>query len=188
MDMEFKFDQAKTTQAAAMLLNWHGGTMTYMKLIKLLYMADRTALDRMDEPITGAKYVSMKLGPVLSEVFDLINYGPDYDGEGEGEWIKHISPPKDYSVSVRSDPGIGELCEEEEEILKEVYDLYGHVEVFKLSRMTHRMLPEWRNPYDRAYPIEIKDILQGLGKTAEDIKEVHNNIERKNYLELIIND
>ncbi|MCP4696613.1 MAG: SocA family protein [Gammaproteobacteria bacterium] len=183
--MEFKFDQAKTTQAAAMLLDWHGGTMTYMKLIKLLYMADRTALDRMDEPITGAKYVSMKLGPVLSEVLDLIAYGPDYGGEGE--WCKHISSPKDYSVSVTSDPGKGELCEEEEEILKEIYDLYGHVEKFELSGMTHRMFPEWKDPYGGVLPIEIEDILRGLGKSAKDIKEVRNNIERKNYLELIIN-
>ena len=33
--------------------------MEYMKLIKLLYIADRTALDRMDYTITGDKYVSM---------------------------------------------------------------------------------------------------------------------------------
>ena len=49
--------------------------MSYMKLIKLLYLADREALLRWGRPITFDAYVSMDRGPVLSSVLDLINGG-----------------------------------------------------------------------------------------------------------------
>ena len=42
----------------------------YIKLIKLLYLADRAALIETGSPITGDRYVSMKFGPVLSNVFE----------------------------------------------------------------------------------------------------------------------
>jgi uncharacterized phage-associated protein len=38
----------------------------------MLYIADRISLDRMDQPITGDCAYSMKFGPVLSGVYDLI--------------------------------------------------------------------------------------------------------------------
>ena len=37
------FREDKATQAAALLLEWAGGRMNYMKLIKLLYLALRNA-------------------------------------------------------------------------------------------------------------------------------------------------
>lgn len=61
--MEFIFDEHKATQAAAYLLRRGGGRMRYMKLIKLLYLADRTALIETGSPITGDRFVAMKLVP-----------------------------------------------------------------------------------------------------------------------------
>ncbi len=54
-----RFNERKATQAAAYLLQMRGGTMSYMKLIKLLYLADRAALVRFGRPITTDRYVSM---------------------------------------------------------------------------------------------------------------------------------
>jgi hypothetical protein len=47
-----KFDERKATEATALLLSLRGGQMHYMKLIKLLYLADRRALLRWGIPIT----------------------------------------------------------------------------------------------------------------------------------------
>ena len=41
--MHLQFDEAKATQAAAFFLQLRGGQMHYIKLIKLLYLADREA-------------------------------------------------------------------------------------------------------------------------------------------------
>src|SRR4051812_27718977 len=93
-----RFREDKTTQAAALLLKWAGGRMNYMKLIKLLYLADRTALLRWGRPITFARPISMRHGPVLSEVLDLINEGqlaPETSA-----WRDTISAPAQYEVSL----------------------------------------------------------------------------------------
>ena len=42
--MRFVFDERRAAQAAARLLDKHGGTMPWLKLVKLLYLADRAAL------------------------------------------------------------------------------------------------------------------------------------------------
>ena len=69
--MEFVFNDRKTAQAAAWLLDRQEGRMPYLKLIKLLYLADRQSLIESGYPITGDRLVSMDRGPVLSRVLDL---------------------------------------------------------------------------------------------------------------------
>jgi hypothetical protein len=59
MAIHFRFDPEKTVEAAAMLLKLHGKPMKYLGLLKMLYIADRIALQRMEQPITGDHYVSM---------------------------------------------------------------------------------------------------------------------------------
>jgi uncharacterized phage-associated protein len=73
--LNLSFDESKATEAAAFLLSRSDQTMNYMKLIKLLYLADREALIRWGRPISTDRYVSMKHGPVLSNVLNLISFG-----------------------------------------------------------------------------------------------------------------
>src|SRR5450756_2974830 len=52
-----RFREERTTQAAAYLLRLRGGRMSYMKLIKLIYFADRRALLELVRPITFDQWV-----------------------------------------------------------------------------------------------------------------------------------
>jgi len=178
--MEFNYDSLKTVQAAALFLKLNNKSMKYIRLIKLLYLADRTALDLMDETITGDKYISMKYGPVLSKVYDLINHGPERDAENP--WFKYISSPKDYHVKLLDNPGDDELCEEEEQIIENVYKTFGHINVWKLAEITHYM-PEWQDPNGGAIPITIDDILHALKKNVDDIAFIHKEAEKKTYFD-----
>src|SRR5690242_6025860 len=110
--MMMRFNEKKATQAAAQFLRLANGRMNYMKLIKLLYIADREALLRWGRPITTDVYFSMKHGPVLSEVLDLISEGPD-PFFGETFWSRHISK-EDYDVSLKADPTQDQLSEAED--------------------------------------------------------------------------
>lgn len=186
--MNFKFDPEKTVQAAALFLKMHknSGPMNYMALIKLLYMADRIALNQLARPITGDTYMSMKLGPVLSEVLELINEGPDYNQDNP--WFKWISAPSNYCVELIADPGTGELCEAEEEIIREVDRNYGHLNAFRLAHLTHQIFSEWQEPPPGgAIPIQIEDILRALGKSEKEVKDVQLHLEQENYLDLLLN-
>ena len=104
--IRFKFNEKKTTQVASLFIEKEGGTINYMKLIKLLYFADREALVSWERPLTGDTYFSMKHGPVLSNVLDIINNAGD--PEGNSYWYKYISPPSNYEVGL-----IGEKPEPE---------------------------------------------------------------------------
>ena len=55
----FKIDKA--IQAAGVLLNEHQrGQMEYLRLLKLLYIADREAIAETGQPIVGSRVVAMR--------------------------------------------------------------------------------------------------------------------------------
>ena len=99
MSTRMRFNEKKATQAAARFLRHSNGRMNYMKLIKLLYIADRDALTRWGRPITTDSYFSLKHGPVLSQVLDLITEEPN-PLACRTFWSEHISDPEHYSVSL----------------------------------------------------------------------------------------
>ena len=87
--IHFRYNPLKTFQAVALLLKLHGKPMNYMGLLKLLYVADRKALQSINQPISGDEYFSMNFGPVLSHVYDSIKQKDS--GEQQEIWEKHIS-------------------------------------------------------------------------------------------------
>ncbi|NJP08379.1 MAG: SocA family protein [Leptolyngbyaceae cyanobacterium RU_5_1] len=180
MPIQFRFHPEKAVEAAAILLKLHGKPMKHLGLLKMLYIADRIALQRMEQPITGDDYVSIDYGPVLSGVYDLIKGQPI--GDALSLWSKFISSQNSNYISLLSDPGDGELCEEEEEILQQVYQTFGHLNPFDVAEWTHD-LPEWQNPHGSAIPIAVEDVLKNVGKNDEEIKEIQQEAIREAYLD-----
>jgi uncharacterized phage-associated protein len=185
MPIQFPFHPKKAVEAAAVLLKLHRKPMKYLGLVKMLYRADRLALERMDYPITGDNYVSMDYGPVLSRVYDLIK-GKPIDN-ALPIWSEFIYSPQDYGIELLKDPGNGELCAEEEDILQEVYKQFGELEPFRVAEWTDD-LPEWQNPHGSAIPIPVEEILKNLGKSHEEITEIQQVAIREAYLDKILND
>ena len=185
MSIEFRFHPKKAVEAAAMFLKLHGKPMKYLGLLKMLYIADRMALEQIEEPITGDHYFSMKYGPVLSKVYDLIK--GKYVDHALPLWSQFIAPRDDkYYVSLKKDPGNEELCEEEEEIIREVYKRFGHLDPFTVAEWTHD-LKEWQNPGNSQIPITIEEILKYLGKTEQEIEEIRQEAAREYYLDGALN-
>ncbi|MCE2720087.1 MAG: Panacea domain-containing protein [Dolichospermum sp.] len=184
MPIQFRFHPEKAVEAAAILMKLHGKPMKYLGLLKMLYIADRIALERIEQPITGDHYVSMKYGPVLSGVYDLIKGKPIDDALPL--WSEYISPSDKNFVYLVKDPGNDELCEEEEEILQEVYQTFGHLDPFHVAEWTHD-LPEWKDPHGSAIPILVEDILKNVGKSEEEIEEIRQIALREAYLDEVLN-
>jgi uncharacterized phage-associated protein len=183
MPIQFRFNPEKTVEAAAVLLKLHGRPMKYLGLLKMLYISDRIALERMEQPITGDHYVSMDYGPVLSAAYDLIKGKPM---DALPLWSKFISSRQDNQISLLGDPGNGELCEEEEEILQQVYGEFGQLDPFLVAEWTHG-LPEWQNPYGSAIPIRVEDVLKSMGKSAEQVSAIQQEAMRESYLDEVLN-
>ena len=99
--MRPSFREDKATQAACILIEKEGGRINYMKLLKLMYMADRKALLERGRPITFDEYYSLDRGPILSRTKDLIVEGA-FPGQ-DSFWQHHISPPEPVNAN-------GTLC------------------------------------------------------------------------------
>ncbi len=159
--MSLPFDEEKATQAAALLLKLRGGQMSYMKLIKLMYLADRTALLRFGKPITMDRWYSMKHGPVLSNVLNLITDPSRVDSTGS--WAQIISPPlgdREVSLLPVEIPNT-RLSQAEEKIIVEVFALYGGINRWDLVELLHegKVAPEWKEPPQGSrIPISLQDI------------------------------
>jgi hypothetical protein len=61
--MHLRFQLEKSLQAAGCLLELHGDCMEYVRLLKLLYIADREMVAEAGAPITGDRAVAMDHGP-----------------------------------------------------------------------------------------------------------------------------
>lgn len=144
--------------------------MSYMTLIKLLYLADREALAHWGRPITTDTYVSMDRGPVLSHVLDRINEGPSPE-EPPSYWVEHITPSANYEVTLTTDPNGELLSEAEDELLETVFKNHGHLTRWEIVDLVHT-LPEWQDPNGGAIPIDYSDILKAYKKNSEEIDAI----------------
>jgi uncharacterized phage-associated protein len=180
--MRFPFDERKTAHAAAYLLRKHGNQLNYMKLIKLLYLADRQSLLEFGKPITGDRMVAMPKGPVLAGVLDLINWGKRRNESCV--WFDLVSEPIGYDVKLAAEitlEDLDRLSEDECRILDEVFEEYGQIDKWSLVDLTHR-LPEWSDPHGSSFPIDPADILRAEGRSEQEIHRIARNAERAMYL------
>ena len=162
--MHFHFGTRKIVEAAAAVLRCEPcNRMGYMRLLKLLYIADRRSLQRTGRPIVGTCPVAMKLGPVLSEVLDLVR-GKHYD---EAVWSEFIR--KDgYEVEQRKDPGVLSLSRYEIEELGRVSAECREYGDSELVEKTHEF-PEWKKNFveGTSTPIPLADIVEAVGRSAD---------------------
>jgi uncharacterized phage-associated protein len=167
--MFLRFNEKKATQAASFLLLLRGGRMHYIKLIKLLYLADRAALLKWGAPITTDRFVSMDNGPVGSHVLNLITKNVN-----KPIWSGVISDPfGDDEIELRQQqPSFDCLSRAEENLLTEIFSKYGHRERWDLIKNVMHKLPEWKDPEGSSIPIKIREILQAGGENEQEIKAV----------------
>jgi len=165
-DMSLRFDERKATEAAARFLQLRGGTMHYLKLIKLLYLADRRALSQWGYPITTDRYVSMDHGPVTSRIYNLI-----VDEVPKPFWSQYISAPRDYQVSLLQEAPNDRLSRAEENLIKQVFNEFGHMNRWAIVDYLHT-LPEWRDPQHSSIPIHVREILEANGLSSEEIDAI----------------
>lgn len=185
--IEFKFNEIKTTQAAALFLKKNTGEMSYMKLIKLLYLADRQALRLWERPLTGDTYFSMKRGPVLSNVLDIINNSGD--PEDNSYWYKYISKPNnncEIKLNENESPETDTLSQRELELIDELYEKFKDFDRWEMVDFCHEFLPEWENVGNSRKLIQIDDILKKVDKSKEEIKAIDEEVSNLNYIEKIL--
>jgi uncharacterized phage-associated protein len=171
------FREDKATQMAARFLQRANGKIEYIKLIKLLYLADKTMLQRHGEPIVYDKWYSIAEGPILSAIYDLIKASPEPRG---GFWANHIRTVG-QDVLLQADPGDDGLSRAENNIIDEVFARFGGIDRWSLVELTYTF-PEWCDPGSSRIPIHYKDVLKQNGLTLDEIQDILDNIDSYDVL------
>jgi uncharacterized phage-associated protein len=164
--MRILFDEKKAAQVAAFFLYRANGRMPILKLMKLLYLAERSSYQKFGEPIIGDCLVSMDHGPVLSRTYQHIN------GEVasvEGGWDTWICDRENHDVRLQ-DPScirspevdLLELCDGDIEVLNETWERFGHMTKWQIRDYTHDNCAEWEDPNGSMIPIDFQRLFQAL--------------------------
>jgi uncharacterized phage-associated protein len=179
--MKLRFDFEKSLQAAGVLLHLEEGRMPYLRLLKLLYIADREMLAESAAPITGDQAIAMKYGPVPSHIYALIRGG----AARFGDWDQFIHT-QGYAVKLAEDPGRGRLSRGEIEKLTEVSERYRSKDHWELSELSHDF-PEWKRHWPEgaesgSYPIPWEDMVLAQGEDAETIKTIEEEEAARDHM------
>jgi uncharacterized phage-associated protein len=177
------FTERRVAQMAAYLLEKQGGTMFHLKLMKLLYLADREAMDRYGAPISGDRFVAMPHGPVLSLTLNYMDGDIESSPDGWEEWI---TDKEDYQLSLRKAfrrEDLDELSDADIEVLEAVWKKFGHMSRWQIRDYTHNNCKEWVDPNGSSNPISPKDIFIALGKKTEVAEALDADIETERSLD-----
>ena len=172
--MQNLFSEKKAAQSAAYFLFKAHGRLPVLKLMKLLYLAERRSYEMYGDPIIGDKLVSMDHGPVLSQTLNRIN---GMSSSEENGWDAWISDREGHDVAL-SDPSrirspeedLLELSEAEIEVLEETWKQFGHLSKFQIRDLTHRICPEWEDPDGSSVPIAFEKLFEVLKFNADQAK------------------
>ena len=182
------FKERKVAQMAAFfLLQEEGGIMYVLKLMKLLYLAERETLFRYGIPMCGDRAFSMDHGPVLSTTLDLMNGFVRV--EDKNGWDGWISDRSGHRVTLKKEvkpEALDELSPANIETLQSVWDKFGGFDQWELVAYTHDNCSEWQNPHASSIPITYEEIFLALGYSEDETHQLIECIEDEGAIDRLL--
>jgi uncharacterized phage-associated protein len=182
------FNERKAAQVAVWLLRQNQGRMPHLKLIKLMYLAEREAMNRYGFPMTGDDFVAMKHGPVPTWTLDYVN---GLEESGPDGWDSWISDKADHEVALRERAAksdvLDELSRADEDVLAGVWKRFGAMGKYQIRDYTHdsKNCPEWIDPEGSSKPIPFRRIFEALGRAPDEAAFLAARIEEQRQIDKV---
>jgi uncharacterized phage-associated protein len=173
------FDELRAAQMAAYFIGQAGGRLSVLKLMKLMYIADRLSLQKHGHPITFDRMVSMDHGPVLSSVYNLAQ--GTIEGHPKG-WEYWISERENHDVALRRSVDaelLEDLSDADIDVLAETWHQVGHLGKWAIRDWTHKNLKEWKDPQGSSIPIEYESVFRALGLSPDRAKAMAQHLQQQ---------
>lgn len=160
-NMTFQFNQTKAIEAILYLALKVSDSDIY-GICKLLYLVDKTSLEKYGRFVFGESYYAMKEGPIPSNVYDLLKQvakAPVYGIKVEGNQV----------IPLRN-PDLDCLSESDIECLDQIISVYGKVPNWLRSKDAHD--DAWRESWrkrgrKRSAKIPIESIVELLTDSVD---------------------
>lgn len=120
--------------------------LTNMALQKLVYLAHGWRLVTTGMPLATNQFEAWEMGPVVRSLYDALRTYGDRPVDDRARWFNAL----ENRVEVARSP----LMDEERIFLAQIFDKYGHLSAFQLSRLTHAP----GGPWDRVWNAEPGEI------------------------------
>ncbi len=159
------FRSRKAAQLCAKFACEAGGTIEKLKLIKLVYLAERAFLRDHRMPMLFDELYSLPHGPICSSTLNCINGGVQED-----IWSDYIARNGNVVVAVhRCDRDqLDELSDAEIATAESVWKDRGGMSASQLRNFTHDNCPEYTEVEDGRVPITYADLLTAIGDERAD--------------------
>lgn len=176
------FRSRKAAQLCAHFAVENGGMIERLKLIKLLYFAERKFLSENHHPMLFDEYYSLEHGPICSSALNGIN------GIIHGEiWDDYIARNGNVVVAMRkfSRDELDEVSDAEFSVVTKIWKRFGGMTASQLRNYSHNHCPEYKETTGRI-PISYKQILEAVGE--EDADVLANDIQEMIDLDIALSD
>lgn len=155
---ELGFDHEKSVQIIGYFLRAGGGRMDKMKLVKLIYLADRLSFERRGKALNFDQYYSMVNGPVVSSALNGMN-----GLLGDKAWNKLALGGDNKTVTSLEEVGDDRLSKADLRLLEETWAFFGGMSTAKIRQWTHDNCPEYTEVSASRLSIDLDEILGAVG-------------------------
>lgn len=148
------------------------GTVDKTKLMKLVYLADRSALQSLERPITYDDFKKLKNGPVAEDI-----YAGLFSARHDKPWTDAFEF-HGTEVTLKDPEFTNDLLSEAElDVLDEIIDTYGKLSREELIGLVHGK-EEWlRSNFRTRTTFEYEDILDAMGMSKAKIRRVLKTVQ-----------
>ena len=142
-----------------------GEPTSKLKIIKLMYFAEREFLKRYGAPMVYDEFFSMKDGPVCSSSLNGINGKIDQE-----LWASFISLTGNLVAPQQtfSRDQLDELSDADIEVLESTWGAFGHMTAPQIRKYAHDNCSEYVGVESGRKPIKYKDLLTAVGRDDAD--------------------
>ncbi|PCJ76811.1 MAG: hypothetical protein COA53_00910 [Rhodobacteraceae bacterium] len=160
------YNPEKAAQTIAYFAMREGGSINVLKVIKLVYLADRESLRLRGHPIQNEPRFSLPHGPVNSTTLDHLN-GAYRDNQPV--WQKILEARAGNTVGLANNDltaaQLDLLSTREHSILNDVWGKLGHMDRFDLADWTHvpENVVEWQEPNGSRLTISLERMMAAVG-------------------------
>ena len=172
------FNEQKAVEAAYNVIKASGGSTTILRLVKLLYLIDREAINNWERSVTTDNHVSMPHGPVTSRIYDF--HKQDIISP---LWNNYISS-NGRNIELRKELPPKKLSRREIELINSVVEKFKNTSTSALRTYTHK-LPEYKET-NSSIPIRFEDILDALGVDPKNVQRIKAEIESEEELKMLM--
>jgi uncharacterized phage-associated protein len=173
------FDHLKSVQTIAYFVRKAGGSAEKLKLIKLVYLADRLSFKRRGKPLNFDSYLSLPHGPIASSALN----GMDHN-LADPSWEALSLADNRRDVTVVGDVSDDRLSRADRAILDATWEEFGGMTASQIRNWTHRHCPEYVEVGPAAsLPIDLSEILAQVGiadpdNTAREVRTLQKEVGR----------